>query len=205
MRHQNALRCSAVLILAAVACTPLSGWSQTARPAVKSPVAAEVQPDASYEIGLGDVLGINVWREPEVSQKLVVRPDGMISLPLVGDVPASGRTPQTLSTEITDKLKAFIAEPHVTVIVIEVRSKWYVVTGEVTKPGQYPVTRSLRVLQALSAAGGFREFAKTKKIYVLHRDGNKTVRLPFNYNNVVKGKNVSENIEVHDGDTIVVP
>lgn len=184
---------------------------QHVRPIQAEPVAATeaappVRPQSStYQIGTGDVLEVNVWREPEISQKLVVRPDGMISLPLVGDVTANGQTSEGLAQDITAKLKSYLTSPQVTIIVVEVRSKWYVTVGEVDKPGTYPLARPITVMEALSQVGGFREFAKTNKIYVLRQVNGKTVRLAFHYNRVVKGKDSSENIEVHNGDTIVVP
>ncbi len=186
---------------------PQAAVAEPANPGAKDAVkpASQADPSASYLIGAGDLLGVNVWREPEMSQKLVVRPDGMISLPLIGEVPASGRTPGSLAGEISEKLKAFLTDPHVTVIVVEVHSKWFVVMGEVNKPGRFPLVRPITVMEALSEASGFREFAKTDKMYVLHQVNGKTLRVPFHYKQVVKGKRLNENIEVHDGDTIVVP
>ncbi len=160
---------------------------------------------APYIIGEGDILSIDVWREPEVSQKLAVRPDGMISLSLIGDVRASGLTTEELGTQIQQKLKAFLTDPRVAVILVEVRSKWFSIVGQVSKPGRYPILRPMTVLEALSTAGGFQEFAKPSKIYVLHQVNGNTVRLPFHYNDVLKGKRLNENIGVNDGDTIVVP
>ncbi len=185
--------------------------AEPVKPAPAGPVTDPAKTDpiapinATYEIGPGDILGVNVWREPEISQKLTVRPDGMISLPLVGDILATGQTPEDLAQLITERLKTYLNSPHVTVIVAEVRSKWFVVIGEVAKPGKYPLTRPTTVLEALSEAGGFKEFAKTSKIYLLHQMNGKTVRVPFHYDKVVKGQNLSENIKVNHGDTIVVP
>ncbi len=217
-----------VLLLVALGSVPLQagGGSQNNRKKIEPVRAAKANPvkpapagpatdpakadpvapiNATYEIGSGDILGVNVWREPEISQKLTVRPDGMISLPLVGDIPASGQTPQNLAQVVSDKLKTYLTNPLVTVIVVEVHSKWFVVMGEVSKPGRYPLAHPMTVMEALSLAGGFHEFAKTSKIYVLHNENGKTVRIPFNYNRVVKGQGQSANIEVHHGDTIVVP
>lgn len=185
-----------------------------ARGAASGQPAAKATPGATdsrleaipYVIGAGDVLSVDVWREPEVSQKLAVRPDGMISLPLIiEDVRASGLTTQALATLITQKLKAFLTDPQVTVILVEVRSKWFSVVGQVTKPGRYPLLQPMTVLETLSAGGGFQEFAKTNKIYVLQQVNGKTIRLPFHYKDVLKGKRLNENVAVHNGDTIVVP
>ena len=160
----------------------------------------------SYVIGAEDVLSINVWKETEISRQVPVRPDGMISLPLLGDVKATGLTPLELQDQLTNDLKKYISDPQVTVIVNQVNSLTFNVVGEVLKPGYYPLTRRMTVLDAIALAGGFRDFAKSKKIYVLRTaaDG-KQQRLPFNYTAVIKGKNSSQNIELQPRDTLVVP
>jgi len=168
-------------------------------------VNPQVQPGAGYVIGIGDVLNINVWREAEISQKLAVRPDGMITLPLIGDVVATGQTPEQLADRISKMLESVLTSPQVTVIVDEVHSKFYSVVGQVAKPGQFPLTRPTTVLDAISQAGGFHDFAKTGKMYVLHYDKGKRVQIPFNYKLVVKGKKPQQDIEVSPGDVIVVP
>ncbi len=161
---------------------------------------------STYIIGAGDSLAINVWHENEISQKLSVRPDGMISLPLLGDVPASGLTPDQLGANIQQRLTQFLTNPHVTVIVSEVKSKFFTVMGEVAKPGTYALNKQTTILEALSEAGGLKEFAKKQKIYVLRKDENgRVARLPFNYAKVVKGAAPEQNIGVSYGDTIVVP
>jgi polysaccharide export outer membrane protein len=160
----------------------------------------------SYVIGAEDILSINVWKEQEMSRQVPVRPDGMISLPLLGDVKASGLTPLQLQDLLATDLKKYISDPQVTVIVTQVNSLAFNVVGEVLKPGYYPLTRRMTVLDAIAMAGGFRDFAKIKKIYVLRSEADgKQVRLPFNYKNVVKGKNASQNIELQPRDTLVVP
>lgn len=164
-----------------------------------------VKPDA-FVIGAEDILSINVWKEQELSRQVPVRPDGMISLPLLGDVKASGLTPLQLQDLLTTDLKKYISDPQVTVIVTQVNSLSFNVVGEVLKPGYYPLTRRMTVLDAIAMAGGFRDFAKVKKIYVLRTQADgKQVRLPFNYKNVVKGKNAGQNIELQPRDTLVVP
>jgi polysaccharide export outer membrane protein len=163
------------------------------------------QPGPGYVIGAGDVLSINVWRETEISQKLVVRPDGMITLPLVGDISATGQTPEQLAEVVSKKLESVLTSPQVSVIVAEVHSKFYVVVGEVAKPGQYPLTRPTTVIEAISQAGGFRDFAKTSKMYILHLENGKRVRIPFNYSKVVKGKGPGQEVDLSTGDEIVVP
>jgi polysaccharide biosynthesis/export protein len=162
--------------------------------------------DDTYIIGADDVLAINVWKEPEVSRTVPVRSDGKISVPLAGEVQASGETPRQLEKELATKLQSFISEPEVTVIVTEVKSQKFNILGMVTKPGSYPLTNSSTVLDAIATAGGFRDFAKQKSIYILRQnsDGGET-RLPFNYKDVIKGKNSAQNIKLQPRDTIVVP
>jgi len=162
--------------------------------------------DDSFVIGNDDVLAINVWKEPEVSKSIPVRSDGKISLPLVGEVQAAGRTPLKLEQEIAARLKNYIAEPEVTVIVQQINSQKFNILGQVGRPGSYPLSNSATVLDAIALAGGFRDFAKQKNIYVLRQnsDGTQT-RLPFNYKEVVKGRNPAQNIKLQSRDTIVVP
>ena len=168
-------------------------------------VAAGVKPD-SYVIGAEDILAINVWKEAEMSRTVPVRPDGMISLPLLGEIKATGLTPVQLQERITEPLKKFLSDPQVTVIVTEVHSLTFNVVGNVLKPGYYPLTRRMTVLDAIALSGGFRDFAKEKKVYVLRTDANgKQVRLPFNYKDVIKGKHSSQNIELQPRDTLVIP
>lgn len=159
-----------------------------------------------FVIGTGDVLAINVWKESEISRVVSVLSDGGISLPLVGEIRAGGRTPKQLETEITAKLRDYVSEPEVTVIVQEIRSQKFNVLGMVMRPGSYPLTKPMTVLDAIALAGGFRDFAKQKDIYVLRPVAQGTPkRLPFNYKEVVKGRNPVQNIELETNDTIVVP
>ena len=162
--------------------------------------------DDSFVIGNDDVLAINVWKEPDISRSIPVRSDGKISLPLVGEVQATGRTPLKLELDIAAKLKNYIAEPEVTVIVQQINSQKFNILGQVNKPGSYVITNSVTVLDAIAVAGGFRDFAKQKNIYVLRQnaDGTQT-RMPFNYKEVVKGQNPAQNIKLLPRDTIVVP
>jgi polysaccharide biosynthesis/export protein len=176
-----------------------------ASPDTTAPRAADVNPH-SFIIGTEDVLTIDVWKEPEISKIVPVRPDGMISLPLVGEIKATGLTPIQLQDEITASLKKVMSDPQVTVIVGEVHSLSFNIVGQVARPGYYPLTRRMTVLDALALAGGFRDFAKEKKIYVLRTtaDG-KQQKLRFNYRDVIKGKHFAQNIELRPRDTIVVP
>lgn len=195
-------------------------WAQNALPAntkaevsvtaasVNQPISSEVNKphDDSFVIGANDVLAINVWKEPDVSRSVPVRSDGKISLPLAGEIQASGLTPLKLEQDIASKLQSFISEPEVTVIVQQINSQKFNILGMVSKPGSYSLTNSSTVLDAIAAAGGFRDFAKQKSIYVLRHNPNGTEsRLPFNYKDVVKGKNADQNVKLQPNDTIVIP
>lgn len=177
---------------------------------VALPAAAQSNPshppDSEFIIGPGDVLAVNVWKEAEISKVVPVRSDGRISLPLIGELQASGQTPRQLETEVTKRLKDFVAEPSVTVVVQEIRSQKFNVLGMVNHPGSFPLTKPMTVVDAIATAGGFRDFAKQKDIYVLRRDpSGKDVRLSFNYKDVIKGLHPEQNVELQNGDTVVVP
>jgi len=161
--------------------------------------------DPNYVIGPQDVLDINVWKEPTVSRTVPVRPDGKISLPLLDDVQAAGLTPMQLSDSLTEKLKKFMAQPEVTVIVTQINSQRVYVIGSVARPGAYPLTPAMTILQALSSAGGFTQFANEKKIFLLRTVGGKQTKFYFNYKDVINGKHSYQNLTIVAGDTIVVP
>ncbi|HWF93235.1 MAG TPA: polysaccharide biosynthesis/export family protein [Terriglobales bacterium] len=162
--------------------------------------------DGAYVIGASDMLSINVWKEPDVSRMIPVRSDGKISLPLVGEVQASGKTPLQLEQEITNKLKTYISDPEVTVMVQDSKSQKFNVLGMVAKPGAYPLLSTTTVLDAIALAGGFRDFAKKKSMYVLRKDAlGQPQRIPFNYKDVISGKNPEQNVQLQDNDTVVVP
>ena len=214
---QSVLRQTALLLSLAA---PVAVWAQNALPtntktappvavaSLSQPVNAEVSKphDDSFVIGANDVLAINVWKEPDVSRSVPVRSDGKISLPLAGEIQASGLTPLKLEQDIASKLQNYISEPEVTVIVQQINSQKFNILGMVSKPGSYSLTNSATVLDAIAAAGGFRDFAKQKSVYVLRHNSNGTEsRLPFNYKDVVKGKNPDQNIKLQPNDTIVIP
>jgi polysaccharide biosynthesis/export protein len=162
--------------------------------------------DDAYIIGVDDVLAVSVWNEPQVSRSVPVRSDGKISLPLAGEMQASGETPRQLEQALSSKLKSYISDPEVTVIVEQSKSQNFNILGQVTKPGSYPLGSSPTVLDAIALAGGFRDFAKQKSIYVLRKNPDGTqARLAFNYKEVIKGKNSEQNIKIQPNDTIVVP
>jgi polysaccharide export outer membrane protein len=161
--------------------------------------------DPSYLIGPEDMLDINVWKEPDMTRLVPVRPDGKISLPLINDVQAAGLTPQQLATAVTEKLRKFLTGPQVTVIVTAINSQRIFVVGEVLRAGAFPLIPGMTVLQALANAGGFSTFANVKKIYVMRIVNGKHTELPFNYREVLKGDNPDQNIKLEPGDTVVVP
>jgi polysaccharide export outer membrane protein len=161
--------------------------------------------DPNFVIGAQDVLDISVWKEPELTRVVPVRPDGKISLPLLNDVQAAGLTPLQLASQISESLKKFVTNPQVTVIVSQINSQRVYILGELTRPGAYPLLPGMTVLQGLSSAGGFTLFANTKRIYVLRQENGKQQKFPFNYKEVVGGKHPEENILLQAGDTIVVP
>jgi polysaccharide export outer membrane protein len=162
--------------------------------------------DNEFVIGNGDVLAINVWKQPDLTRSVPVRSDGKVSLPLIGEIKATGQTPLKLEEEITTKFQPYLADPEVTVIVEQINSEKFNILGRVAKPGSYPLVNPTTVLDAIALAGGTKDFAKQKGIYILrrHPDG-KEDRLPFNYQDVIKGKNTAQNIDLQPRDTIVVP
>lgn len=162
--------------------------------------------DSSYVIGNDDKLAISVWKEPDLTRSILVRSDGKISLPLVGEMQAAGRTPLQLEQDIANRLRNYITVPAVTVIVDQINSKKYNILGQVGRPGAYPLTLSTTVMDAIAAAGGFKDFAKSKGIYILRQnpDGTQS-RLNFNYKDFIKGKNLAQNVKLEPRDTIIVP
>lgn len=162
--------------------------------------------DDTFVIGNEDVLAISVWKEPDLTKAVPVRSDGKISLPLVGELQATGKTPLQLEQDITEKLKSFITAPEVNVIVQQVNSRKFNILGEVNKPGEYPLAASTTVMDAVATAGGFRDFAKKTGVYVLRKtaDGQES-RLKFNYKDFIKGKDVAQNIKLQPNDTVIVP
>jgi polysaccharide biosynthesis/export protein len=179
--------------------------SQQSKAAAKAQTATPQAAGSGYVISPGDVLDIQVWQEPNVSKAVPVRPDGKISLPLLDDVQAAGLTATALTAALTERLKKFISDPQVTVIVSQVNSQRFYITGEVTRGGTYPLEPGMTVLQGLASAGGFTAFANVKKIYVLRQENGKQVKYPFNYKDAVKGKDPAQNILLQPADTIVVP
>jgi len=165
--------------------------------------AAPAVTDQEYRIGPQDVLQIDVWKEPEITRTIPVRPDGKISLPLLHDVQAAGLTAMQLAVNIRDGLTKYLNSPQVTVTVTQINSRRVFVTGEVNKSGALPLLPGMTVLQALASSGGFTQFAKEKGIYILRTENGKQVKLPYNYKDVLKG--TKEDMPLQAGDVIVVP
>jgi polysaccharide biosynthesis/export protein len=169
--------------------------------------ASEAAPrNDNFVIGDDDVLAVNVWKEAEISRTVTVRSDGKISLPLVGEVQASAKTPKQLEAEISNKLSGYISDPAVTVIVQEIRSQRFNILGQVSHPGSYVLNNSTTVLDAIALGGGFKDFAKQKSILILRENPDRTqTRFAFNYKEVIKGQHPEQNIKLEPGDTVVVP
>jgi len=196
------------LVLAVLVLGGLPVWAQNAVPAAPPSADHSRQPASpaspSYVIGPDDNLTISVWKESDLTETLPVRADGMISMPLLNDVQAAGLTPMQLAASITEKLKKFVADPRVTVVVTQMNSQRVYVTGEVVRSGAMNLTPDMTVLQALASAG-FTQFANTKSIYVLRTENGAQKKFPVNYKKLVKGETSQQNILLKPGDTIVVP
>jgi polysaccharide biosynthesis/export protein len=180
-----------------------SAKNESTKPIITQPaegVGAAVDP-RTYVIGAEDVLSVKVWREPDFTAPYGVRPDGKITLPLVGDLQAAGLTPQRLAEQLEQALSEYINKPDVTVTIQQVNSKKFFITGEINRPGEYPLVTPTRIFDALSNAGGFRDFANKKKIILIRGPD----RYRFNYQDILKGKNLGQNIFLENGDTLVVP
>ena len=172
---------------------------QPARPAVGIEVPAE------YVIGPEDVLGVVFWRDNEMSGDVVVRPDGMITLPLLGDIRAVGLKPDILAAEIKKAAQKLIEDPTVSVVVRQINSRKVFITGQVTTPGAHPLTGPRTVMQLIALAGGLTEFADKKNITIVRTEGAQTKSFKLNYNDVARGKKLEQNILLKPGDTVIVP
>jgi polysaccharide biosynthesis/export protein len=167
--------------------------------------SATARADESYALQPGDLLTISVWKEPELSSDILVRPDGGITMPLAGEVAAAGHTVEDVRVAIDQRLRKFIPDPSVTVIVKQTLGNQIFVIGKVNRPGQYPVNRPVDVMQALSMAGGTTPFAAVNDIRVLRRSGGQQITMPFRYGDIEHGRDLQQNILLQSGDTVVVP
>lgn len=197
---------------AAYAQTPVTPVAESAaaasasRPAAVPPnVAGGITPPADYVIGINDSLDVVYWQDKDMSATVVVRPDGNISLPLLNDVKAAGLTPEELRAAVVNAAGKFVEQPTVSIVVKEINSRKVYVTGQVDKPGSYPLTDATNVLQMLATAGGLSEYAKGDKITIVRRENGKDVAHKFNYKKISEGKLLEQNITLKPGDTIVVP
>jgi polysaccharide export outer membrane protein len=183
--------------------------SRAATPARPAPAQAQAVPDASrptdYTIGPEDVLGIVFWREPEMSGDVTVRPDGRITIPVIGEMQAAGRRPEELQAEIVTAASKYISGVNVVVVVRAINSRKIFVTGRVTTPGTHPIMGPLTVIQAIALAGGLTEYADPKNITILRIENGKSRTMNFNYQDIARGKSLEQNIQLKPGDTIVVP
>jgi polysaccharide biosynthesis/export protein len=202
--------------LLVVICSSLLGQSPAPQtdPSPSAPVASDAgatptaaKPhDNSFVIGSDDRLSINVWKETDLTETVPVRSDGKISMPLIGELQAAGKTPLQLEQDIAGKLKTYITDPEVTVMVTQINSEKFNILGRVIKPGSYSLTTPLTILDAIALAGGFQDFAKKSNVYVLRQTpGGGDTRIPFNYKEVIRGKHPEQNIRLLPHDTIVVP
>lgn len=208
---------SALALAAAVLILGPASWSQEQKkgdgrtvtepkkgiedPKSSAPTTAAPVDPKSYKLGPEDVIFIRVWREPELTGPILVRPDGKISMPLIGELEAAGVTPEELSKNITEALGKVMNRPEVFISVQQVNSKKYYLVGEVNRAGEYPLITRTTVFDAISKAGGLREYANGKKIVISRGDK----RIKFNYKEVLAGKNLSQNIDLENGDTVIVP
>lgn len=203
---------AAVAALAIVAPCAAQSAAGTAAVAPKSSgptaaavVAPSVAVPAEYVIGADDVMSVVFWRDKELSADVTVRPDGKISLPLLNEIQAAGLTPAQLKDRIAEEAKKYVEDPTVTVEVKAINSRKVFITGEVRKPGPYPITGSMTVLQLLSLAGGLGDYAKAEKIVIYRTEGGKPVSFKFNYKEVLNQQKLAQNIELKPGDTVAVP
>jgi|SRR5579864_8790812 len=188
-----------------IVATAQDSQDEESQPEVKKPLVPPPIADPTYIIGPQDTLSVSVWKEPDLSGNVQVRPDGKVSIPLLNDVQAAGLTAMKLSSQITTGLKKYVADPHVTVVVAAINSRRVYVLGEVAHAGGFALLPDMTVLQAISDAGGLTQFAHGKKIYVLRNENGQQVKYPFNYSKVLKGENPEQNFPLKSGDTVVVP
>jgi polysaccharide export outer membrane protein len=203
MRTCSLLRIAALLFLFSPSLIEAQQPGPASQTAQAAPAGASVPTD--YLIGPEDVLGVVFWREEEMSGDVTVRPDGMITLPLLGDLPAAGLRPDALRDEVQKAAAKFITDPNVTVIVRTVNSRKVFITGEVMTPGAYPLTGPRTVMQLIALAGGLTEYADQGGITVMRTENGQSRSFRFNYKDVARGRNLQQNIQLQPGDTVVVP
>ena len=207
----KSLHIRAWLFAAMLACGVVAYAQSPAAPRLGDPavspanVVSGVEVPEHYIIGPGDVLGVVFWREKELSGDVAVLPDGRITLPLMNEITAAGLTPEQLRNQIVEAARQFVKDPTATVVVRQVNSRRVFVTGMVAKPGQYPLYQTMTVLQLIATAGGLLEYAKGDDIVIIRREPGQMVSFSFNYKEVMRKKNLHQNIDLKPGDTVVVP
>ncbi|NOT28696.1 MAG: sugar transporter [Acidobacteria bacterium] len=201
-----------ILVLATSGASGVMAQAPAAEAAAQTPAApgppdlpVGVVPPAGYVIGAEDVLGVVFWREKDLSVDAAVRPDGMVTVPLLNDIQAAGLTPDQLRERIRTGAAKFVEDPTVTVVVKAINSRKVFIMGLVARPGQYPLTQPTSVMQLIALAGGLQEYADSKKIFIMRTENGEQVAKPFNYQDVLNRKNLTQNINLAPGDTIVVP
>ncbi len=211
MKKRIALAVMSLLLLSLTAMAQEKGQKKAdkkdaaaAAPKTEATPAPAPAPE-EYVIGPDDVLHVSVWKEPELSGQVAVRPDGKISLALLNDIQAAGTTPLKLAADIADKLKQYVTDPRVTVTVVAMNSRRIFIMGQVTRAGAFPMLPNMTLMQALSSAGGFTPYANIKKMYLLRNEGGTATKMPINYKALISGKAPEQNIPLKPGDTIVVP
>jgi polysaccharide biosynthesis/export protein len=191
--------------VAPAAATPAVTAPAAARPAAPPTLTEGIKPPADYVIGVDDSFDIVYWQDKEMSATVVVRPDGYISLPLVNDIKAAGLTPEELRVAVTAAATKFVEGPTVSVVTKAINSRKIYITGQIAKPGAYPLMDAMTVVQMLATAGGPTEYAKTDKIMILRKENGKDVSFKFNYEKVSEGKALEQNILLKPGDSILIP
>ncbi len=197
-RHRSFLSAAALTLLLA----PILVFADPPRTKVKE---SAPQPPGDYRIGVGDILNIQVWKEPDLTRSVPVRPDGKISFPLLDDIQAAGLSPIELKAILVEKLRQFLSEPRVTVLVEEVNSYKVYVMGEVVTPGVLSLKSKTNLLQVISLSGGFTPYAKRNDIVILRNNGKRDERISVSYDKILAGKSPEQNLLLEPGDTVVVP
>src|SRR5262245_28213474 len=198
-----------VVAVGTLASAVAAAQTPAVKPSTPPPAAAAapagVTPPADYVIGPDDQLTIMFWRETDMSAEVSVLRDGKITLPLLNEVLAAGLTPEQLRIKVTDEAKRYVEEPNATVVVRQINSRKVFINGQVGRGGPYPLSSTMTVLQLISMAGGLNEYAKASKISIMRTENGKQLRFPFNYKDVIEGKNLKQNIDLKPGDTVIVP
>ena len=192
-----------LLLLLFFVITGTAASQEEVEPEPEEELAAVVE--STYLIGAGDILEISVWKDESLSRKIVVPPDRFISFPLIGDIDVTDLTVTKLRKAITEKLTEYVPDPTVTVLLFEINSMKAYVIGKVLRPGEFPISMETNVMQVLAMGGGLNPYASSKNILILRQQDNKTIKIPFNYNQVEKGENLEQNILLQRGDVVVVP